>query len=234
MTHHNGQFREEPADLIKQLGLLTCHWNSRAGHPGAHKYGNVQLAAFGINRIPALVIYWYLRVISRRKPCQRSQPSCLIGLDDLLHGLHALVGVNANRGQEPVGVFVQSPELVLSPSTNHGHLDSVMIHERQSVRHCVLASLNGAGHLLEHVLSRELKLFLRGGVLEVGREKLVDGTNIVKGQVHHRVDDSNSRRHRHTRQRSGRIEPGSHCLAPPTAWPARFQTVPVVSDRMGW
>ena len=88
-----------------------------------------------------------------------------------MDALHPLVAVGAGRGDEAVGVQLDRALARLVVDADEALLDPVLVHLAQRLVDRVGVRVDAVGHLLEHVLDRELELSLLSASLSSGRMK---------------------------------------------------------------
>ena len=116
--------------------------------------------------------------------------------------IHAPVRVDLEASEEAVGVFLQRPQGVAAAvlgerDAEHALLDPETVHLVEQEPNRVVARL-GVGHVLEHVLRRELELVERLVVPQALPQELVRPRTGAKGCRDHQIDHTDVGRHGHT------------------------------------
>ena len=199
VTGHELELGEEPADLVDQADFLGRERHPGPGHARAHADRDVELNALRVDRIELLVVDRDLGAEPRGERGGRLHAELLDRGLELADRLHALVRVHLVAPEEAVRVVLDRllGLVVLEARPDHRHRHPVLVHLGQQVADGVVHVLLEVGHVLEHVLRRELEVFARLTVQELGAEEVVPALGIPARDSQHQVDDPDIGRHRH-------------------------------------
>ena len=199
VTHHELQFREEPAHLIHMLHLLRKERHTRPGNADVDADGNIEVRAYRVEQVHLLVVDGYLRVRAARKHADGTDAKVAMNTPDVAHLVHTEVRVGRVIEDETVRIlaFRRSRGRRAFEVADHGHIDAVTVHLADQELHVVVRA-GQHRNVLEHVLGRHLELLPALFVHQQGLEGLVPlGVGLADGNAHHQVHHWNSLWHWH-------------------------------------
>ena len=203
VAHHELELREVPADLVDQHRLLARRRHPRSADAGAHADRDVELDALRVQRIELLVVDRHLGHAAGGERGGRLDAQRLVGLHQVAHAVHALVRVDVQRRDEPVGVPAHRTHVALAAvagrvteaHADHRLLDAVAVHQVERGVDRVGRPEVHVGDVLEHVLGRELVVLRLLAQLRL--EELVPVLLVAGRDAEHQIDDPDVGGHAH-------------------------------------
>ena len=176
---------EVPADLVDEADVLRRERHPGSGHSRAHADRDVELDALRVDRIELRVVDRDLRIQARRERRRGLDAQLLDRAWQIADRVHAAVRVDLEAPEEAVGVLLQGPQRIGAAvlgerHAEHALLDAEAVHLLEQEPDRVVARL-GVGHVLEHVLRRELELVERLAVAQALAQELVRPRPARKG-----------------------------------------------------
>ena len=136
---------------------------------------------------------------TRREGRDRLDAVLVVGAADGPHRSRHVVGIHLQAGDEAMGVLGKGARRVVAADPDHADGDAKAVHETEGHPDRVLALGQLVGHLLEHVLDRELGI--PALLAEHRTEEVVLLVRLHPGKADHEVDDGDVGGHRHGRSR---------------------------------